>query len=88
MINEIIGKDPDFVNEEGVKWWLDIPTTKYARRETDTGQKLQYSCYVVKLTNDEIDRVVTDDSTGKAIYASPGIDAIGVFLDVSRAAIG
>lgn len=32
--------EPDFINDEGVKWWLDKSTTDYAQRKDINGNTL------------------------------------------------
>ena len=36
---------PDFVNEAGIKWWLDERLTDYARKPNTKGVKLAVQSY-------------------------------------------
>lgn len=36
MCADFLDKEPDFINSEGIKWWLDKNLTNYARKLKNT----------------------------------------------------
>lgn len=82
---DISNKQPDFVNNEGVKWYFDAHTTKYARSDSLKGSGKGIGtirCYMVVFPSGESTRVVLDNNT--PIYESTSLDAIGCFLDMLK----
>lgn len=66
---------PDFINDEGVKWWHDKSITLYASMrgiEDAVGWKTQ-------LPSGEINFVLTQGQ--KVLFESPGFEALGVKID-------
>ncbi len=74
---------PDFINELGVKWWLDKETTQYARREDRNGIKLRVICYVIEEVNGRRTRVLIDEER-EIIEEDQTLEGIGSKIDVRK----
>ncbi|MDD5650451.1 MAG: hypothetical protein PHF86_08565 [Candidatus Nanoarchaeia archaeon] len=70
-------QEPDFINEKGIKWWIDYNTIKYCKLLN------KYIIYVVK-DNDYITRVIVDNEKKEIIFESQQLDAIACFCDVLK----
>lgn len=66
---------PDFINEQGVKWWHDKSITLYASmREIDDAVGWR-----TELPSGEVNYVLTQGQ--KVLLESPGFEALGVKID-------
>ena len=75
--------EPDFVNELGVKWWLDRFLTEYARNPDFAGRTLpDAAVYYVEEPGGHRCRVFVLD--GEAEYESERLEDIGVHIDVMK----
>ncbi|QBX06560.1 hypothetical protein H1O16_gp147 [Burkholderia phage BcepSaruman] len=79
--------EPMFINEQGVKWWIEQVATQYARKPNVNGTKLED--VVVYLTGRPVDGgelvyeyLIVDDAV--AVYASQSYEAIGVHIDIMK----
>lgn len=79
MIEENIDREPDFINEEGVKWWINKRLTEYAEEKG-----LNYTCYIIEFKNGYRERAVVNNDTNKLIYSSPSLEAVGVYIDLAK----
>jgi len=68
-------KEPDFINELGVKWWIDHDTMKFTKLNN------KYQIFVIN-NNDMITRVITDNEKQTIVYESQQLEAIGAFCDI------
>lgn len=76
-------REPDSVNEKGVKWWIDKSSTDYARNPDSFGTCLpEVTCWFVEVPSGEKTRLITD-GTG-VIYESQQLEAIGVYIDMLK----
>jgi len=69
-------KEPDFVNEKGVKWWFDEDTTRY-------GKLPHYKVFFIQ-DKSYLSWVIIDYRTNKVVYESQGIEDICVHLEMLR----
>jgi hypothetical protein len=69
-------KKPDFINEQGVKWWFDAITTDYAKCRNLPNHKV----WLVEELNGSRIYVITEGD--KIVGESQQLEAIGVKLDV------
>jgi hypothetical protein len=69
-------KTPDFINEQGVKWWFDAITTGYAKCCNLPNHKV----WLVEELNGSRIYVITEGD--KIVGESQQLDGIGVKLDV------
>jgi hypothetical protein len=76
-------KEPDFINDEGFKWWLDKGTTKYAMRENANGTTLDYQVWVVEKPDGFKTRIILDDRR-KPIYENTSLEGIAVKIDMMK----
>ena len=72
------GEQPDHINEEGTKWWLDKSMLKYAKRRKVAG----YIPYIVETKDGEKTRVLVDKDKQRVVYETPGMEAMACFIDV------
>jgi hypothetical protein len=85
-MNEIFNTPPLFVNDEGVKWWLDESSTKYAHRVGNTGVPLRnHVVYYVEFTDGTRSHVIVDQQKGAPVYEHKQLDAVGIYIDALRA---
>jgi len=75
---------PDFVNEDGVKWWLDKSTTWYATKKDITGVSLNATCYFVETVAGTRTRVLVCNDTNKIIEEYQELEALAVAIDVRK----
>ena len=75
--------EPDFINEEGVKWWLDKSTTEYAREEDLNGTKLDVKVWAVELPDKTRTRVIID-SDNNIICDNQSLEAILIRIDAAK----
>ncbi len=71
---------PDFVNPEGVKWWLDKSTTRYATKENLNGTKLDYQVFIVQKPDGYLTRIILDENR-EPIFESQQLETIGFEID-------
>jgi hypothetical protein len=78
---------PDFVNEQGVKWWSDADTTRYAHSKTSKGQSLPAAQgWLVEDPSGTRTRLLVDN--GKIIAESQSLEGIGTQIDLLKALQG
>jgi len=75
--------EPDFVNPEGVKWWLDKDCTRYAKRENLNGTSLDYQVFIVKKPNGYMTRVILNEKR-EPIFESQQLESIGFAIDKQK----
>ena len=73
---------PDFVNELGVKWWIDKSSTNYARNPDFNDIVLDVVCYIVKFPNGKFERVIVQN--GEIEFSSQKIEDIGCHIDIMK----
>lgn len=76
---------PDFVNELGVKWWLDRSATSYARKPDLKGTTMDVLVYRVEHPNGASAFIVTDGG-GEPMKECPSLEAVGAWVDFTKAA--
>lgn len=81
MIN-ITDTEPDFINEEGVKWWVDKSTTDYAQRKDSKGITLDIICYVIDRPDGYRTRVLIEE--GNIIDDNTSLEAIACKIDMLK----
>jgi hypothetical protein len=75
--------EPTFVNAEGVKWWLDVSTTKYAQRPDLHGTCLpDVVAYGVEFPDASRSRVLVEND--QPIAEATGLEAIAVRIDIMK----
>ena len=77
-------RDPDFVNDELVKWWLDESCTRYAKNPNTRGTKLDLTCFLIEEPGGYRTRVLVEN--GVPIFESQSIDGIGSEIDLMKLA--
>jgi len=50
------GKEPDFINPEGTKWWKDTNLTEYAQEQINK----EHAVFEIQTTNGKQSRVLID----------------------------
>lgn len=71
---------PDFVNEAGVKWWVDPSLTRYAREPNVRDTKLDdVICFYTEEPNGVKSRVLVRNQ--QVIFESQSLETIAVEID-------
>jgi hypothetical protein len=84
LFEDVWSKPPDFVNEKGVKWWLDVSSTRYALSVDALGRKLKnVQVYFTEFPDGERSRVIIDN--GEAVYETKTLENLGTQLDLMKA---
>jgi hypothetical protein len=77
-------KTPDFVNEKGIKWWLDKSSTDYAQKENIRGTRLPgVQVFYAEFPDGYRTRVIVQNK--QPVYESQGLEAIAVHIDQMKA---
>lgn len=74
-------KTPDYVNEIGVKWWLDKDTTDYANKKNINNKKLNARCWFIEDTDKRRTRVLVCSDTNNILYESQSLESILYTID-------
>ena len=84
-MTDIFATEPDFVNEEDVKWWQDKDTTRYAHKRDRHGTSLpDVVCWYVEQPNGVRTRVLIDNKAGKILYEHQSLEAVAVHIDMLK----
>jgi len=76
-------KEPDHINEKGVKWWKDDFLTDHAAREDHNGISLKgITVWLVEKPNGYRTRLIIEND--KPIYESQQLEGIGFRIDVLK----
>ena len=76
-------REPDFINEEGTKWWKDDIITEYAQREDINGTSLNVVCFVIELKDGYKSRVLINDKQ-EIIEEDQKVEVMGVKIDIRK----
>ena len=71
-------KQPEFVNEKGVKWWQDKETTDYAKRK-----KLDAVCWFVEEPNRRRTRILVSKK-GEVLEENQSLEGMCCKIDVLK----
>jgi hypothetical protein len=89
LMKNIFGYDmdkPDFVNEEGTKWWLDKGTTEYARKEDINGIALpDVTIFLIEDKKGWRTYLITQGQN--SIFECQRLEGIGAHIDMMKTAI-
>lgn len=81
----IFDTEPNFVNEEGTKWWIDRDATRWATREDRFGTSLpNVVCWVLETKTGYRTYLLVDSETQQALYESQQLEAIAQRIDVLK----
>lgn len=71
-------RDPDFINAEGVKWWIQKETNRYIKSKGNLG-KIQ--AWKTEFPDTKQKRYVLTENDS-VIYETAGLEALGVRIDL------
>ncbi len=74
-------KPPDYVNEIGVKWWLDKDTTNYANKKNINNKKLNARCWFIEEIDKRRTRVLVCSNTNNILYESQSLESMLYTID-------
>lgn len=77
-------REPEFINEEGTKWWACEHLTEYATRKGLVDIKAWY----IKTISNEKNIVLVDNIKNTIVYTNTSIEAVAVFIDVLKIVAG
>lgn len=75
--------DPDFVNEKGVKWWIDDSTTQYLQKEDRNGIKLDMVCYAIEETDGKRSRLVINRARD-IVEQEQSLEQLAIKIDMRK----
>ena len=78
--------EPDFINEQGTKYWVDKPTTQYAQRENLNGVSLDMVVYLAETENGYMARLLIDKDQN-IIAEEQNLEQLAVKIDMLKANI-
>ena len=76
-------REPDFINEIGVKWWRDEYTTKYAQKPDINGAALDVVCFAIEKPNGYRTRVLLNKAR-EIIEEDINLEALAIKIDVRK----
>jgi len=76
-------QEPDFINDEGFKWWKDKNITDYARREDSFGTTLKATCFIVEEPNGRKTRLLVSEDQ-QILADEQGLEAMAVKIDMLK----
>lgn len=82
---DVFATEPDFINELGVKWWIDKMTTNYAQSPDVWGTRLNAMCFFVEEPGGRRTRVLIDRGTENVLAEDQALDGIGCKIDILKA---
>jgi hypothetical protein len=75
--------EPDAINEEGTKWWIDHSSNRYAHKPDSFGTTLEeIKCFYIETKDGFRTRLIVCND--KVIYDNQALDAIGCQIDVYK----
>ncbi len=76
-------REPDHVNELGIKWWLEKNLTAYANNPDRNGTCLEkVQCFIVEFPDGRKTRVLVEE--GQVLYANSSLEGIGTKIDIMK----
>lgn len=80
------GAKPFFTNPEGMEWWFDTDTTKWAHRKDSNGVTLKnVIAFILRKDEGPLTRVLMNKETNEVIYENPGLEAVACHIDMLKA---
>lgn len=73
-------KEPDFINEIGVKWWKDKDTTAYANKKNINNKSLNATCWFIEEVNKNRTRVLLG-SKGEILHETQSLENMLYMID-------
>jgi hypothetical protein len=83
MMLNTFEKEPDFVNELGVKWWKDESTTRYAQKSDQHGTKLDVVCYYIEEPAGHRTRLLIN-KVGEIVEEDQNLEGLAIKIDVRK----
>ena len=78
--------EPDYVNDEGTKWWLDKSTTDWAQRKDAHGTSLDMEVWLVETKDGYMARLLLDADL-RIIDEQQNLEQLAVKIDMLKASI-
>ena len=76
--------DPDFINEEGTKFWVDTSTTQYAQRQDSHGTVLNMVVYLAETKDGYMARLLIDEEQN-IVAEEQNLEQLAVKIDMLKA---
>lgn len=83
-ILHVFDSEPDFINDEGVKWWKDEHSTRYATKPDMHETSLDMSVWLVENADGKRNRVIVDNQLKTVIHEDSTLEGIGVKIDMLK----
>lgn len=76
MLSPFDDQKPDFVNDEGVKWWIDKHESHYARHKLGTDAAVWY----VQETSGRRTRLLTENN--EILHEDQALEGMACYIDI------
>lgn len=77
-------EESHFINELGIKWWLDEQTTKYATRPDSNGISLNLTVWVTEKPDEVKQYVIVNDAQHEVIFSHTVLENIACHIDILK----
>jgi hypothetical protein len=75
--------EPQYINNDGIKWWLDANLTEYCQRTDHNSVKLpRHRVWIVQHPDGEMTRLLTKASN--IVHETPSLEAMAVHIDMLK----
>ena len=71
------GRDPDFINDIGTKWWRQ--ETHFNKEKSENLESKGYSCWYVETIDDDRNHVVIKNE--EIVFSTKQLEAVAVWID-------
>lgn len=76
-------REPDFINESGVKWWIEKSLTQWAQKEDRHGTSLPFTAFLLEFQDGAKTYVLVNDKQ-EVLADSTQYEAIACDIDVLK----
>lgn len=85
LIKNLTDNEPDFINDDGVKWWKHDSITRWAHNENSQGISLPNLYGFITETVAGIKSfVLVDYSTNRVVYSSQLLEDVACHIDMVK----
>lgn len=77
--------NPDFINTEGTKWWIEKDSTNYAQKENSKGISLDVHVWLLETIDGYRTYAIIEKQSASIIYTSQLLESIGIYIDILKA---
>jgi len=83
ILDDIFKTKPDFVNDTGIKWWVDKACTQWAREKNINDVALpDVVVFLIEEPSSRRTRVIVEN--GEVVFDNQNLEAIGAHIDIMK----